>query len=280
MKTLILALITTIAVANAAHAAGPGKSRTFDPARDLLSLHYDHAPDMDDGHSAAADRTILESLYGRDWIKKHVVAVSGAYGKNAKTFNTESDAVMNAAWNDCGGWLTGHTKREQVEIELSKRWRVILDNGGDVWIKEGGQSDITANVVKRILLQTPDLEVTRRIHVVQHSKWNEDHTTDAALAYTKTNTDYIRIKDANRFLNIKGGNKEFEEAAKLHPHYGPIWEAAFTYYNPGDRLDFSDTGELMHILGLGKISIDDFRERFLAKPPKESSNKPDAGDVK
>jgi hypothetical protein len=280
MKTLIFAFFTAIAVAGAAAAEGPDKSRTFDPARDLLSLHYDHAPDMDDGHSAAADRTILESLHGRDWIKEHVVAVSGAYGKNAKTFNTESDAVMNAAWNDCGGWLTGHTKREQVVTGLTERWKVILDNGGDIWVKEGGQSDITANVVKRIRLQTPDLDVTRRIHVVQHSVWNEGHTTDAALAYTKTNTDYIRIKDANRFLNIKGGNKEFEEAAKHHPLFGAIWKAAFTYYDPSDRLDFSDTGELMHILGLGEINIDDFRKRFLAKAPNQTPNKRDAVDGK
>ena len=280
MKILILALVTAIAVAGAAYATEPEEPRNFDQAKDLLSLHYDHAPDKDDGHSAAADRTILESLYGRDWIKKHVVAVSGAYGKNAKTFNAKSDAVMDAAWNDCGGWLAGHTKREEVVTDLCERWSVIMGNGGDVWVKEGGQSDITADVVKQILLQNPDLDTTRRIHVVQHSNWNEKQTTDAALAYTKKHTDYIRIRDANRFLNIKGGNKEFEEAAKHHPLFGAIWEAAFTYYNPRDRLDFSDTGELMHILGLGEISIDDFRERFLAKTKKETPNKPDAGDGK
>jgi len=280
MKTLIVGSLTAIAVAAAAPAAGPDKSRTFDQARDLISLHYDHAPDKDDGHSAAADRTILESLYGRDWIKKHVVAVSGAYGKNAKTFNTNSDAVMDATWNDCGGWLAGHTKHEQVVTELSERWRVILGNGGAVWVKEGGQSDITADVVKLIRLKTPGLDTTRRIHVVQHSNWNENQTTDAALAYAKTHTDYIRIKDANSFLNIKGGNKEFEKAAKLHPRFGAVWQAAFKYYDPKDRLDFSDTGELMHILGSGQISIDDFRKRFLAGPRDEAPNKPDAGDGK
>lgn len=280
MKTLILALVTAIAVAGAAHATEPGEPRNFDQAKDLLSLHYDHAPDKDDGHSAAADRTILESLYGRDWIKKHVVAVSGAYGKNAKTFNTKSDAVMDAAWNDCGGWLAGHTKREKVVTDLCQQWSVIMGSGGDVWVKEGGQSDITADVVKQILLQNPDLDTTRRIHVVQHSNWNESQTTDASLAYTRKYTDYIRLRDANRFLNIKGGNKEFEEAAKHYPLFGAIWAAAFTYYDPGDRLDFSDTGELMHILGLGEISIDDFRKRFLAKTQRETPNKSDAGDGK
>lgn len=126
MKTTLLASTTVILFAAFAYADDRDGPRTFDQARDLLSLHYDHAPDKDDGHSAAADRTILESLYGCDWIRKHVVAVSGAYGKNAKSFNPKSDAVMDAAWNDCSGWLTGHKNREQVVADLSGRWRIIL----------------------------------------------------------------------------------------------------------------------------------------------------------
>ena len=167
MKTTILELTTVIVVAGFASAAGRDGPRTFDQVRDLLSLHYDHAPDKDDGHSAAADRTILESLYGCDWIKKHVVAVSGAYGKNAKSFNPKSDAVMDAAWNDCGGWLAGHTNREQVVADLYERWRLVLQGGGDVWVKEGGQSDVTADVVKRIRHQLPEVNTEERIHIVQ-----------------------------------------------------------------------------------------------------------------
>jgi len=265
-----LVLATVMMVAGFVSAADREEPRNFDQARDLLSLHYDHAPDKDDGHSAAADRTILESLYGRDWIKKHAVAVSGAYGKNAKTFNVESDRVMDAAWSDCGGWLAGHTNREQVVTGLSERWSSILANGGDIWVKEGGQSDITADVVRLIQRQTPDLNTTQRIHVVQHSKWNENQTTESALEYTKKHTHYIRIKDANRFLNVKGGNKEFEEAATQHPIFGASWSAAFAYYDAKERLDFSDTGELLRILNLGEISIDDFRRRFLSKSQKET----------
>jgi len=177
MKTLILAWATWVVIAGAVRAAEPGRTRGFDQAKDLLSLHYDHAPDKDDGHSAAADRTILESLYGCDWTRKHVAAVSGAYGKNADGFNPKSDAVMDAAWNDCEGWLAGHTKRERVVAELGERWRVALQGGGDVWVKEGGQSDITADVVKRIQHQLPDVDTDKRIHVVQHSNWNEKQTS-------------------------------------------------------------------------------------------------------
>ena len=239
------------------------KPRSFNPNKDLISLHYDHAPDKDDGQSAAADRTILQSLYGKDWIKDHVVAVSGAYGKNAKDFNPNSDAVMDAAWNDCGGWIAAHASRENAITEMTKRWSRTLKAGGDVWVKEGGQSDLTAAVIEKIQKQMPKIDTTMRIHTVQHSDWNESQTTEDALAYTKMNTDYIRISDANRYLNVRGGNDIFVKAATEHPAFTDIWKAAFAYYNPKERIDFSDTGELMHILELGELNIDQFRKRFL-----------------
>ena len=239
------------------------KFGNFNPQKDLLSLHYDHAPDKDDGDSAAADRTILQNLLGKSWIKKHVVAVSGAYGKNAPNFNPDSDAVMDAVWNDCGGWLAAHTSREDVINELTKRWSKTLKNGGDIWIKEGGQSDITAAVIKKIKEKLPKIVTTSRIHTVQHSTWNEDQTDPAALAYTKNNTDYIKIRDANAYLNVRGGNEAFVKAATENPEYGKIWKAAFAYYNPNERIDFSDTGELMHILGLGEMGLDEFIENYL-----------------
>lgn len=244
-------------------AVGAEATKNFNPRSDLLSLHYDHAPDKDDGHSAAADRTVLETLYGKKWITGHVVAVSGAYGKNASTFNSQSDRVMDAAWNDCMGWLAGHTGREQVIGDLAKRWKEVLENGGDVWVKEGGQSDITAAVVRRIKDEDPGVDTASRIHVVQHSKWNEEQTTEAALAYTTNETHYIKIPDANAYLNVKGGDARFQAAATAHPVFGSAWKAAFEYYNPKERLDFSDTGELLYLLGLGEVGIDAFRSQFL-----------------
>ena len=235
----------------------------FRPDRDLIALHYDHAPDLDDGHSAAADRMILESQFGLAWITQHVVAVSGAYGRNAKTFNAKSDAVMDATWNEAGGWLGAHTNRDQVVASLVRRWGDVLRAGGDVWVKEGGQSDLTAAVVERLVQSEPDLPATRRIHVIQHSDWNERQTTEAALDYVRANTDYRRIRDANAYLNVKGGAADFEQAARNHPIFGPAWRAAFTYYDPRQRLDFSDTGELMHILSLGELNVAACRARFL-----------------
>ena len=250
-------------------AAEKSDFRPFEPKQDLLSLHYDHAPDKDDGHSAAADRTLLDARFDADWIRQHTVAVSGAYGKNAKRFNDKSDAVMDTVWNDRGGWLDAHADHGAAVQQLAKRWRQILDAGGDIWVKEGGQSDITAEVIKRLQAKNLGFEPRRRVHVVQHSDWNENQSGDDALKFCKQNTDYQRIPDANAYLNEKGGNAKFERAALAHPTQRDGWRAAFAYYPTSVRLDFSDTGELLHILGLGRVGIDEFGERYLAPSKQE-----------
>ncbi|MBS3734764.1 MAG: hypothetical protein KGY99_07535 [Phycisphaerae bacterium] len=259
-------MTTVVAAAAPADDESDEEPAMFDSKTDLISLHYDHAPDRDDGQSAAADRTILQALFGAEWLERHVVAVSGAYGENARHFRRDSDAVMDAVWNDAGGWLAAHDHRRRVVGQLAGLWLHTLADGGDVWVKEGGQSDLTADVVRLLRRAGIDTDTRRRVHVVQHSNWNERQTTDADLAYTKKHTDYIRIKDANRFLNVKGGDDAFEKAARAHPAFGAHWRAAFDYYNPNHRLDFSDTGELMRILELGEVGIDAFRERFLTAP--------------
>lgn len=246
-----------------------GASPTFDPDTDLLSLHYDHAPDKDDGQSAVADRTVLQTLFGADWLSEHVVPVSGAYGENASDFDPGSDTVMDIAWNDVGGWFAAHQDHASAIEALAGRWAQVLEAGGDVWVKEGGQSDLTAGAVARLRAKYPQLNTMQRIHVVQHSDWNEDQTTDAALAYTKEHTDYIRIRDANAYLNSTEYNEAFVAAATAHPLFGAMWKAAFAYYDPRERLDFSDTGELLHILSLGELDLDAFRARFLDADGKE-----------
>lgn len=277
MKTMMrtVLILSVILCACAAFAAGKGatttpttakRTATFDPGKDFISLHYDHAADKDDGHSAAADRTILETLYGADWITKRVAPVSGACGTNRDTFNSESDAVMKAVWDERGGWLAAHDDWAAAVKALGDRWEATLKDGGAIWVKEGGQSDLTAEAVEKIKGQLPGVDTHRRIHVVQHSNWNENKTTTEALAYVKRETDYIRIRDANPRLRKKEGDMAFAQAAAAHPVFGPGWKAAFDYLNPGTRLDFSDTGELLYIVGLGEMNIDAFRQHFLPTP--------------
>lgn len=261
-----IALRTSVVLATCftwQHASSAPTGAAFNPEKDLISLHYDHAPDRDDGHSAAADRTILETMFPERWLRRHVIPVSGAYGKNKNSFRRDSDLVMRAAWDEPGGWIAAHDDWNAATKALVKRWARTLEGGGDVWIKEGGQSDISAAAIRAIKKTCPDIDTTRRIHLVQHSNWNENQTSNEALAYVKKEADYIRIKDANRYLNRKGGDAEFQKAALAHPFFSGAWEAAFKYYDPEHRLDFSDSGELMHILGLGELGIDKFRKMFL-----------------
>ena len=238
----------------------------FDPHKDLLSLHYDHAPDRDDGQSVAADFTILSCQYGNEWLADHVLPVSGTCGVNAAQFNPASDRVMDTVWNGCGGWVAAHEDWFAAVDTVFAVWRATLLDSGDIWVKEGGQSDLTAQITMLIRHYEPDIDTRARIHVVQHSDWNENTTEPSALAYTIEYTDYIRILDANSYLNELGGDRVFEQAAVSHPTFGAAWKAAFEYYPPGERLDFSDTGELMHILGLGQVGIDAFRRLFLISP--------------
>lgn len=242
----------------------PSESGLCGPS-DLIALHYDHAPDRDDGHSAAADRSILQSEFSCSFIGQRTLPVSGTYGTNASTFNTSSDAVMDAVFNPCGGWISAHRNwNDAVSIAVDE-WVGTLQDGGDVCVKEGGQSDFTADVVARIQAEYPEFNTRTRIHVVQHSGWNENKTTASDLSYVKGNTHYIRISDANSYLVRSGGDDGFEAAALAHPQFGPSWEAAFDYYSPNARLDFSDTGELMYIVfgPGGEFGIDEFLQRYL-----------------
>ena len=116
--------------------------------------------------------------------------------------------------------------------------------------------------------------------IQQHSKWNEDQTTDSSLAYTKKHTHYIKIRDANEYLNVEGGDDTFAKIASENPFFGTIWKVAFEYYNPSIRLDFSDTGELMYILGLGEMGFEDFSKRFFREKETRNLNNSDVGNAK
>ena len=135
-----------------------------------------------------------------------------------------------------------------------------------MWIAEGGQSDLSADVVRELLGRMPDLDTRRRIHLVQHSNWNEDKALDGDLRYVKATTDYIRIPDGNSGgngtadLNDPSYDGPFIATALAGPN-GAGWRAAFDYYSPQRaRLDFSDTVELLEILDVGTDQVDDIED--------------------
>ncbi len=232
----------------------------FDASTDLISLQYDHAPDRDDGHATVAGRVVTEALGIDPWV------IGGAYGENKNTYDDDSEPVMNATWGN--DWVNADADWDQAVDRTADRWQETLNNGGDVWVAEGGQSDITADVVRELSQRMSDLDTKQRIHLVQHSNWNEDHTTDADLAYVRENTDYIKLADGNHnndTANLNQKDGQFVTAARAS-QWGTAWDAAFGYLNPDNRLDFSDTVELLHIVGIDKDEVAtpaDFADRFL-----------------
>ena len=69
------------------------------------------------------------------------------------------------------------------------------------------------------------------------------------------------IRDSNNAtadLNIKSDS--FVNRARSSSRYGSAWNAAFAYLNPNTKLDFSDTVELLHILGVPKSRVANVNE--------------------
>lgn len=197
-----------------------------------------------------------------------MLAVTGTYGTNKGTYIPESVGVMNKAWNDCGGYLDADKDWNRAVKNAAKEWRDIIRGKGKVFIKEGGQSDFTADVIRRVrseYKQFKDFNPEQNVIVIQHSQWNEDYTTRADLNYVKDNTFYIRIDDANPYLQIFGAGffEEFKLRTLASKDFGEVWETALDFYSHYEWganknrpvVDASDTGELMYILGMGKVGL-------------------------
>ena len=255
MRAICLLVVSAVMLsASVAHA-------NFDRARDLIALHYDHAPDRDDAHAAVAGLMVTRSL------QLQVIVVGGAYGRwNADRYDAGSEAVMDATWG--ADWLNAHSNGQAALTTSLARWSQTLRAGADVWVAEGGQSDFTASLVRRIQQDLPGIDTRNRIHVIQHSDWNEVHADQQELDYTRNNTDYIRIEDGN-FANSTADLNQQSQAfvdTVLASQYASAWQAAFDYLSPGEKLDFSDAVELLHIVGVGLDQVrtpDDFAARFI-----------------
>lgn len=146
-------------------------------------------------------------------------------------------------------------------------WLTTIDAGGRVWVADGGASDFTAEVVQELRQRRADLDTIATVRVVQHNGSNEAATGAVDLQVLQDTTTYQRIEDgndANATADLNRPSDGFEAAALAGPH-GAGWAAAFAAL-PATELDFSDTVEVLHILGVGLDEVadtDDFARRFL-----------------
>ncbi|NBD15594.1 MAG: hypothetical protein GVY04_05430 [Cyanobacteria bacterium] len=220
---------------------------SFNPETDLISLHYDHAPDKDDGHATVAGK-VLADTYGFD----HVV-VGGAHGKNGNRYNPASESVMDATWG-VDGWINAHDDRQAAIQELGQTWLATIQNGGQVLVAEGGQADTSLGAAEYVSDNGGDLS---KIKIIQHSNWNIQQYSDGVLdALNDLGVEHIKIDDGNRSndtadLNTTNSSVSNFVSTALDSKWSNAWEAAFEYYNPEIRLDFSDTVEVLHILSIG-----------------------------
>ncbi|HMG91176.1 MAG TPA: hypothetical protein VK589_14020, partial [Chryseolinea sp.] len=266
-NALIFILIATILLSFKSNEedTGSSKSGRFNVEKDLLLAQFDCKTDVDDLHSAAALSMLLSNPnYSK--IKYHSVA--GTYGIQEGLYVPPNDLFQLAFGKN---WTDAHENLESAIKQVKVIAESTLANGGDIWIAEAGQSDFSAELVKSIQADLPNVKTLQRIHVVQHSDWNEKVTSPTSLEFIKQNTDYQKIADGNVVGNGTPGFRDpkytdWKNKIK-NPRLKEIWQLAIDlgikyngkegrYNNPAvsaGGLDFSDLSETCWILGLEDI---------------------------
>lgn len=271
----IILVLSIICLACSSETSSPKLIGKFNVKKDLYLAQFDCKTDTDDILSVAAVATMLNDPRFSD-VKYH--AVAGAYGIQEGLYVPPNDLFRIAFGNN---WSDAHTNFEQALSEVTKVVTNTLKDGGDIWITEAGQSDFSASLIKNIKDTLPSINTKTRIHIVQHSDWNENNTMSDDLTYVKENTDYIKIPDGNVVGN---GSPGFHTEEKVNwrnyitdPKLISIWEKAFEivnkyngkdgrYKNPAiakGGMDFSDVTESCWIFGFNDLkNADQFFKEF------------------
>lgn len=279
LKTIVfIALVITSisSQANILDNASPKQGR-FNIEKDLLLVQFDCKTDVDDLHTVAAFTTLV-SRQAYSNINYH--AVAGTYGTQEGLYVPPND-LFQLAFGD--NWTDAHNNMQGGVEKVKPRVIKTLVTGGDVWIADAGQSDFSAELVKAIQKDFPEIETSKRIHVVQHAEWNEEVTTPEKLDFVKQNTEYIKIPDGNGVGNGTPGfrSAEFTQWDKVitDPELTKVWQLAIDlankyngkegrYYNEAiaaGGLDFSDLSEVCWILGLQDIKDVEHFFNFISK---------------
>ncbi len=266
-KSIIFITIVTLTLVlkSCASQNKVAKSAEFNKERDLLLVQLDSKTDVDDLHTAAALATLLSDS---KFSKIHFHAVAGTYGIQEGLYVPPNELLKLAFENN---WTDAHEDFNNAIEKVQAIVKTTLANQGDIWIAEAGQSDFTASLIKKILSDIPGINTSKRVHVVQHSDWNEKSTSPEHLQYVKSSTDYQKIPDGNVVGNGTPGFMDpdfsnWKDKIKV-PKLIKIWnlstEISNEYNGKEGRytnkaivaggLDFSDLAEVCWILGLNEI---------------------------
>ncbi|MFK7845466.1 MAG: hypothetical protein AB8G77_09200 [Rhodothermales bacterium] len=247
----------------------------FQAAEDLYLAHFDSKTDVDDIHSIAGVATMLGDPRLAS-VRFH--AVAGAYGTQGGLY-VPANELFNAAFGR--NWSDAHTDFDRALAEVTVLVAGILKDGGNIWIAEAGQSDFSAALVQNIKMILPGIDTRKRIHIVQHSEWNEGSTSPDKLAYVKEHTSYNKIPDGNAIGNGSPGLRVSQpfnwQNYITKPALVGVWEMALEIanrYNGSESrytnamiksggMDFSDVSETCWIFGFNDLrNVEAFFEEF------------------
>jgi len=268
LKILILIAVTTTLSLSQCNNVDKSVSLTgkFNIENDLLLAQFDCKTDVDDLHTIAALATLLSDA-NFSKIKYH--AVAGTYGIQEGLY-VPANNLFQLAFGD--NWSDAHHNIESAAVEVMAEIKSVLDSQGDIWIAEAGQSDFTAQLIKSIQAELPKINISQRIHVVQHSDWNEKSTSVENLEFVKDKSDYHKIPDGNAVGNGTPGfrSPEFTNWKNkiTNPKLSEIWQLATDLSNKyngkegrynneaiaAGGLDFSDLSEVCWIIGIHDIN--------------------------
>jgi len=266
-KTLIFIAIATILFSFKSNVVDKKVSQpgNFNIEKDLLLVQFDCKTDVDDLHTVSALATLLSdsSFLG---IKYH--AVAGTYGIQEGLY-VPPNTLFQLAFGD--NWTDAHKNIIPAVEQVKAIVKSTLHSQGDIWIAEAGQSDFTAELIKAIQTDLPEINISQRIHVVQHSDWNEKSTSPKSLKFVKKHTDYHKIPDGNAVGNGTPGFRDPEytnwKEKISNPKLVEIWQLATDISNKyngkegrynneaisAGGLDFSDLTEVCWIIEVQDI---------------------------
>lgn len=84
------------------------------------------------------------------------------------------------------GWANAdadwdHNPQAPLVSQIGAMWKSTLENGGDVWIVEGGMGDFTLHVA--LWVRDHSAVDLKKIHSVQHSNWNINNSGPGKLLF-------------------------------------------------------------------------------------------------
>ncbi|OIQ39992.1 MAG: hypothetical protein BM563_03735 [Bacteroidetes bacterium MedPE-SWsnd-G1] len=251
------------------------KPKRFNMDKDLLLGHFDCKTDVDDIHSAAAFYMLFNN---KEFEKINFHAVAGTYGVQDGLYVPPNELFELAFKKN---WTDAHKDFDKAVERVKKIALKTLNKNGNIWIADAGQSDFSAALIKAILKEKPEIDLTKRINIVQHSEWNEKVTSEKSLNYVKNNISYHKIPDGNVVGNGSPGlqSSDFNQwKSKINDeNLDEIWSLAVEIgqkYNGVDGrynneaigkggLDFSDICETCYILNIDDIvDVKDFFNRY------------------